>query len=170
MIFGRLLRRPSAGFFRDTLHVGMIGSVVVFALLFSKPISDFAFKSAFIDLRSVTVADDFEGENPAIEVDRVIARDFTGSFSVTIRRAIDERPICLITWPTFFNYRKAASKENPIVTDLLEWVGDRRQLAECLAERRFGRGAYYLETCHRSLLFEIWVLRRCVDSNIFLRK
>jgi len=168
-VFNRI-RRPSRGFIEDTWHVAVIGVFIVLLIVFSKPMTDFAFRNMFIDLQSVRVQDHFVDENPKITVYRQINHDFQGSFSVNIRKASDSGVSCLTSWPTYFPYTKAASNTNPKITDMQEWVGDPDQLQACKDNGKYPAGIYYIDTCHRALLINLFVMQRCVSSNFYKRQ
>lgn len=164
----RLTRREPQGWGADTRHVLFMATLFLLVLFSAEPAQKLAFRHAYIDLQSVTVPDHRLGDDPDITVYRTIAQDFTGSFSVLVRRQ-DHTVACATRWPEAFTYRAAAARANPIRMSLRQWIGREDQLDACIARGTFGAGRYYLETCHRALVLGVFPARRCVASNIFTR-
>lgn len=167
-MFNRIRREPR-GFIDDSWHIAAIAVFILGLIAFSKPMTDFAFRSMFIDVKSVNVQDHYVGENPKVTVYRQINYEFQGSFSVNIRKAQDGGVSCLTSWPTYFPYLPAASVINPKITDMQQWVGDAGQLETCTKAGKYPAGTYYIDTCHRALLLNMFVMQRCVPSNFYKR-
>ena len=124
------------------------------------------FKWVWVDLRSVTVTPDLR-----VIADRVFRRDFTGSFTVGVRRASDSRLICAGSpQPPTINYKLAANAANPVSFGLWEWASldEPWEVDNCLRRGLVAGETFYLNTCH--LAYGPWgimIARRCVQSNNF---
>ena len=124
------------------------------------------FEWVWVDLRSVTVTPDLR-----VIADRVFRRDFTGSFTVGVRRASDSRLICAGSpQPPTINYKLAANAANPVSFGLWEWASldEPWEVDNCLRRGLAAGETFYLNTCH--LAYGPWgimIARRCVQSNNF---
>ena len=151
--------------FRETHRNGvMIFMLILFVALYAPSMM---FKYIWMDLRSVTVGSDL-----SVIVDRRINMDFTGSYSVILRRALDERIICSgqSSEPELIPYNTDANKTNPVPYSLPEWAGwnETWQAELCAARGLNTEDHFYIITCHEAwLAHRFKIARRCVSSNVF---
>lgn len=120
----------------------------------------------WINLKDVHVQEQVVyGEPIYLEVDRVIIRDFEGSFTVSIRTENGEL-ICQGKPDDTFIYR--VENELPIPLTLTYWLGGPEKITRCRGNG-FSTGVYYLDTCHTVVIgsAQIPIARRCISSNRF---
>lgn len=126
--------------------------------------------SYWYELRSIRIEDGIVGEPPAIGVDRIVRRDFTGSYSVRILAFPSNNLICVAGPFEPFPYR---TTDAPLEgKDLAWWMRDRDAYDACV-EQGMGAGNYVVVTNHYILhpwRFIPWVNRVVtpdVASNVF---
>lgn len=146
-------------------HNGFVMPLIL-AMLVLGYVPSLAFKAIWLDLRSVEVSDDL-----VVTVDRSIKRNFTGSFTVEVRRSEDHRLMCSgEPEPRLINYKKRAGLRNPISFSFRDWASfeETWEPRRCVANGLIADTSFYIETCHFSYgVFGIQLGKRCVRSNDF---
>lgn len=152
-------------FWEETRRLLVLVLAVVTMAWVGLGVATYAFPVAYIDLRSVHVADGME--NPTVTADRSIKGDVSLSYLVTVR---DERSqfICSSGWQGPLNYKKAASETNPLVMSLSKWMGT-TSLEHIGCTDGFDAGRFTIETCHQAKILGMLPVERCVKSNVFER-
>jgi hypothetical protein len=164
----RLFRRAVRNGLADTLHILLVAFLFCALMFALREAVQSQFRNIWIDLQSVAVPDHIDGEDPTLTVDRIIHRDFPGSWEVRIRRAYTHELIDVAKSTAKIDYRKVRSQENPIHPYLSDWLRDSAALAHAESEG-FGEGRFYIRTCHIAYVAGFLPFDRCVDSNVFER-
>ena len=173
-----LFRRRTKGWGQTTLH-SFVGALIVITFLSGAAmIANALFPYIYIDLKSHSVDESHNGDDPMVTAYRTIHKDFEGTWVVRIRNAETERLVCVVprvikdaTWLT---YRERANKVNPLHMPLSEWIGTPEQLRDCEADGFWSTDPngthFYLVTCHIAKVLGVFPLKKCRDSAVFLRR
>lgn len=120
----------------------------------------------WINVRDIHVQQfNVQGDPILMKVDRKIHMNYTGGFSVTVRRTDGE--FIYQTNSNFFRYRVDAKLPEDL--DLEWWLGGPDKMKSAIAHG-LDTGSFFLNTCHKVAIgpMELVIAKRCVESNHFV--